>query len=129
MSGTTALYRYFCANRYWYGRRLDPGIKSAVCELVGWSARRWSRDHWMRSMEAYSAVYDEVYGRLPDCHPDCSCIGPGHGEELRALLRTIPSGGSIADLFEPVPIDPPDYDSAASVDALEEMFAERTEAR
>lgn len=114
----------FCANAYWYGAHLDPGLRDAVCALTGWSAIHWSSDHWMRSKEAYDAVYGATYDRLPDCQPECWCANTGHGAELRALLADVPSGGTIAPLFTPRAIDPPDYDAMGSLEDFALLFGD-----
>ena len=111
-------------NAYWYGAHLDPGLRDAVCALTGWSAIHWSSDHWMRSKEAYDAVYGATYDRLPDCQPECWCANTGHGAELRALLADVPSGGTIAPLFTPRAIDPPDYDAMGSLEDFALLFGD-----
>ncbi len=54
----------FCANNAWYSC-----FKPKLCKLVGWSAK----DDRLKSMKAYDAAYQYLYGLLPDCHHDSMC--------------------------------------------------------
>jgi hypothetical protein len=62
---------HFCANAVWYGHNGHPGFKRHMCDLVGFQAE--SDDPRIRTMQAYSMVYDKLYGALPDCR-NCGCL-------------------------------------------------------
>lgn len=55
---------WFCANRLWMRR-----FKPRLIELVGSLARVEE----LRTSEAYSLAYRELYQRLPNCR-NCLCI-------------------------------------------------------
>lgn len=57
----------WCANEAWYGRGLrQASLHNRVVTVADKAAKRFGQ-------RAYDAVYDGVYGRLPDCR-DCGCF-------------------------------------------------------
>lgn len=56
----------FCANWHWYKRE---GLKSELCQLVGWEAEREE----MQSSGDYDVAYHEIYDQLPNCR-NCLCL-------------------------------------------------------
>ncbi len=60
----------FCANEHWYAYAGGPNFRGQVIQLVGWCAE--NPDPVLHTMEAYDAVYRELYALLPDCR-NCDC--------------------------------------------------------
>lgn len=66
----------FCANHRWYGcakrgacEKCHGGIKTTLCNLVGWDAQNPE----LQTEEAYEDAYEIIYGALPDCR-NCGCM-------------------------------------------------------
>lgn len=66
----------FCANHVWYGCSLRDrcttcrgGLRTALAELVGWSAECPE----LATERAYSLAYDTLFGALPGCR-GCGCL-------------------------------------------------------
>ena len=53
----------FCANRVWYGRDEDIGLRGRIIELVGYSAI----NPLLRSSANYDIVYQTCWNVLPVC--------------------------------------------------------------
>lgn len=61
----------FCANKAWYGRRDQPGLKASLRGLVGFKAHN---DHpELVTHRAYDVAYQTIYAALPRCKEGCVC--------------------------------------------------------
>jgi len=65
------LGKQFCANRLW-----TEIFKPLVISWAGWDSR-WMKEfpehQFIRSADAYEAVYAVWYSQLPDCGSQCGC--------------------------------------------------------
>lgn len=64
----------FCANRVWYGRQAEGGLRGRLYRLVGWGRRgQPGVSPALATSEAYDVAYRRVYDALPACR-ECGCL-------------------------------------------------------
>lgn len=77
----------YCSVRIWYGYGKDGekvglayskdgrghGLKSLICDLVGWSVKHRGGNPVLASSEAYDIAYETVLDALPSCRGRCGC--------------------------------------------------------
>ena len=65
---------WFCANRVWYGRGGEEGLKAILVQLVGHRAAKQDKYPLLATSQAYDLAYEKIYEALPDCRGECTCM-------------------------------------------------------